>query len=210
MHVVSVISQKGGAGKTTLAVNLAVAAQRVGKEVAVIDLDPQASAASWGDARDGEPPSVVSAQHARLPQVLEAAERAGAELVFIDTAPHSESVALAAARAAKLVLIPCRPAIFDLRSIQNTLSLAQLASKRGLVVLNAVPPQGSLGTEAERALKGLRVEVAPAQITQRVAFMHSLTNAQGVGEYEPDGKASREINRLLRWLLKVLEGRGVK
>jgi chromosome partitioning protein len=210
MHIVSVISQKGGAGKTTLAVNLAVAAQQSGKEVAVIDLDPQASAASWGDARQGEPPSVVSAQPARLPRVIEVAEKAGAELILIDTAPHSESVALAAARAAELVLIPCRPAIFDLRSIQSTLTLAELAKKRAAVVLNAVPPQGSIGTEAERALKGLHAEVVPAQMTQRVAYMYSLTNAQGVCEYEPNGKASQEINRLLRWLLKALGEKGTK
>jgi chromosome partitioning protein len=210
MHIVSVISQKGGAGKTTLAVNLAVAAQQGGKEVAVIDLDPQASAASWGDARQGEPPSVVSAQPARLPLVIEVAEKAGAELILIDTAPHSESVALAAARAADLVLIPCRPAIFDLRSIQSTLTLAELAKKRAAVVLNAVPPQGSIGTEAERALKGLHAEVVPAQMTQRVAYMYSLTNAQGVCEYEPSGKASREVSRLLRWLLAALGEKGTK
>lgn len=204
MQVVSIVSQKGGAGKTTIAINLAVAATKAGKQVAIIDLDPQASAASWGDSREADLPSVVSAQHTRLPNILSAAEEAGAELVLIDTAPHSESVALAAARVADLVLIPCRPAIFDLRSIQNTLSLSKLAGKRALVVLNAVPPQGSLGTEAERALKGLKAEIAPVQITQRVAFMHSLTNAQGVDEYEPDGKAAREINQLYRWLVQTV------
>src|SRR4051812_9330361 len=116
MKVIALLSQKGGAGKTTLALHLAVAAEQDGHQTAIIDLDPQASAASWGDSRAAETPVVVSAQSSRLAQVLEAARNAGAALAIIDTAPHSESAALAAARAADLILIPCRPAILDLRA----------------------------------------------------------------------------------------------
>src|SRR6516162_6805684 len=109
MKVLAILSQKGGAGKTTLALHLAVEAQRLGLTTAVIDLDPQASAASWGDGRQQESPVVVSAQASRLNQVLSAAKEADARLAIIDTAPHSESAALAAAREADLILIPCRP-----------------------------------------------------------------------------------------------------
>ena len=145
MKVIAILSQKGGAGKTTIALHLAVAAERDGRSAAIIDLDPQASATSWGDSREAETPAVVSAQAARLPQVLEAARDAGADLVVIDTAPHSESAALAAARAADLILIPCRPAILDLRAIGTTIDLAKLAGKPAAVVLNTIPPSGSLG-----------------------------------------------------------------
>src|SRR5215212_1378238 len=115
MKTITILSQKGGAGKTTIALHLAVAAELDGQQTAIIDLDPQASATSWGDSRAAETPAVVSAQASRLTQVLEAARKAGATLAIIDTAPHSESAALAAARAADLILIPCRPAILDLR-----------------------------------------------------------------------------------------------
>src|SRR5580693_4718844 len=129
MKTIAIISQKGGAGKTTLAIHLAVAAEMAHKSAAVIDLDPQASATSWKDLREGETPVVASAQVTRLVQVLEAAAKHGADIAIIDTAPHSESAALAAARAADLILIPCRPAILDLRAIHLTIDLSKLADK---------------------------------------------------------------------------------
>src|SRR5215208_3254609 len=106
MKIIAILSQKGGAGKTTLAVHLAVAAAESGKTVAMIDLDPQASATSWKDLRKADTPAVVATPVSRLAQVLETAAQHGADIAIIDTAPHSESAALAAARAADLILIP--------------------------------------------------------------------------------------------------------
>jgi chromosome partitioning protein len=113
MKTVAVISQKGGAGKSTLALHLAVAAEIAGLATIVIDLDPQASAATWKDLRKADTPSVTSVQAARLPQIMATAVEHGIQLAVIDTAPHSETAALAAARAADFILIPCRPAILD-------------------------------------------------------------------------------------------------
>ncbi len=199
MKVVAILSQKGGAGKTTLALHLAVAAERDGKSAAVIDLDPQASATSWGDSRAAEAPIVVSAQAARLPQLLETARNEGADLVVIDTAPHSESAALAAARAADLVLIPCRPAILDLRAIGATIDLAKLAGCAPVVVFNAVPPRGSLGEEAKQAVAAYGVEIAPMQLVHRAAYQHALTVGQTAQEYESGGKAAEEMAQLYAW-----------
>src|SRR3954447_20047398 len=94
MRTLAVISQKGGAGKTTLAIHLAVAAQQAKRTSAIVDLDPQASATSWKDLRTEETPVVVSAQAARLKQVLDTASKEGVNLAIVDTAPHSESAAL--------------------------------------------------------------------------------------------------------------------
>ncbi len=160
MHTVAIISQKGGAGKTTLAVHLAVEAERSGLPTAIIDLDPQASATGWGDSRKQEAPAVVSAQSARLGQVLQTAKQNGAGLAIIDTAPHSESAALAAAREADLILIPCRPAILDLRAISQTVDLARIAGKHAAIVLNAVPARGPLTNEAIEAVASYGVGVA--------------------------------------------------
>src|SRR6478672_6659434 len=124
MWTVSIVSQKGGAGKTTLAVHLATAAQQAGLTVAVIDLDPQATARRWGEKR-GRPPEVVSDHAIRLPALLEAARTNGADLVFVDTAPNADQAALGAARAADLILIPCRPSAFDLEAVEATLTLAE-------------------------------------------------------------------------------------
>ena len=104
MLTVGIVSQKGGVGKTTLAFNLAVAAELAGNAALIVDLDPQASAVAWSDSREAETPVVVSAEAARLVEVLTTASKHSAALCFIDTAPHGESPALAAARAADLVL----------------------------------------------------------------------------------------------------------
>ena len=202
MKTVAVISQKGGAGKSTLALHLAVAAENVGKPAVVVDLDPQASAASWKDLRKAPGPAVTSAQAARLPQILSTAAQHGAEFVVLDTAPHSETAALAAARAADLVLIPCRPAILDLRAISNTVELAKLAGTPARIVLNAVPPRGSLADEAKQAVLTYGIPLAPVRIGQRASYVHALTLGQTAEEFEPDGKAAAEIRELYEWTCK--------
>jgi chromosome partitioning protein len=202
MKTIAVISQKGGAGKTTLAVHLAVAATAVGQAVAVIDLDPQASATSWKDLRAEETPPVVTTPVSRLAQVLETAAEHGAILAIIDTAPHSEAAALAAARSADLILIPCRPAILDLKAIGLTVDLATLAGKPARVVFNAVPARGTLADEAATAVASYQVPIAPVRIGQRAAYVHALTRGQTAQEYEPESKAAAEIKRLYKWTCK--------
>ena len=200
MYTVAVISQKGGAGKTTLALHLAVASEQAGKSAAIIDLDPQASATRWKDRRERSAPAVVSAQASRLLEVLQAAREHGAELAIIDTAPHSETSALNAARAADLILIPCRPSILDIQAISATVDIARLANKTAFAVLNHIPPRGTMAEEARAAIAIYNIPIAPAQLVQRNAFVHSLTEGLTAQEYEPEGKAAQEIRSLFAWL----------
>ncbi len=205
MKTIAILSQKGGAGKTTLAINLAVAASKFKKQSAIIDLDPQSSATTWHDGRDLDTPVVVSAQASRLQMVIDAAKDAGADIIFIDTAPHSESASLAAARIADFVLIPCRPAILDLRAIGNTIDITKIAVTKAAVVLTCVPARGTLAQEAKEAVSTYNITLCPSQIGQRAAFVHSITEGQSVHEYEPNGKAVEEVNSLYKWLIKQLK-----
>ncbi len=201
MFTVAILSQKGGTGKTTLALHLAVAAEKAGQLAAVVDLDPQASAAGWKDSRQAETPVVVSVPSTRLPQALEAARLGGAELAIIDSAPHSGEVALAAAEAADLVLIPCRAGILDLRAIGATARIVKLAGRRAFVVLNAMPPRApNVLADARAAVAVHGLDVSPVSLQQRAAFAHALTAGQTVHEYEPEGKASEEVTQLYAWL----------
>jgi chromosome partitioning protein len=201
MKVVAVEAGKGGSGKTTTTLNLAVAAGIAGKTVVVIDLDPQASAAGWKDSRPAETPIVVSVPSTRLPQALQAARDGGADLVLIDTAPHSESAALAAAKSADLILIPTRPGILDLRAIGTTADIAKIAGRPVYIVLNAMPPGATRLVEDARAAAAVHgLDVAPVVIEQRAALSHSLTAGKTAQEYEPAGKAAEEIGRLYDWL----------
>jgi len=204
MKTVAILSQKGGAGKTTIAVNLAVAAAKSKKVAAIVDLDPQGSAFGWGDARNVDEPAIISAQSIMLPQIMDNAHKADADLILIDTSPHSQNSALEAAKVSDLVLIPCRPAILDLRAIGNSIEIAKLANRPACVVLNAVPPRGTLNEQAREAIQSYGVKIAPIELGQRMAFAHSMTDSLGVQEYEPRGKAAKEIGELYKWLLKEL------
>jgi len=202
MIKVAVLSQKGGAGKTTIGLNLGIAAELDNKSAAIIDLDPQASITQWGDSREQETPVVVSAQAARLQNILKTCEDNGAGLVVIDTAPHAEQSALAAARAADVVVIPCRPSIVDLRAISSTIDICRIADTPCFVVLNQTPSRGNLAEDAAEALQELKVDVAPVQIGQRIAYIHAVTKGLGVMEYEPNGKAAEEIQALYSFILQ--------
>jgi chromosome partitioning protein len=205
MKTVAILSQKGGTGKTTLAVHLAVAAERRDVAVAVLDLDPQASAADWKDSRADESPSVTSIQSSRLRKALEVAESAGASLVLIDSAPHSADAAVAAAEAADLILIPCRAGILDLRAIATTARIVKVTGKPAFVVLNAAPIRAPrLMEDATAAVQQHGLAVAPVVIHQRSAYAHALTAGQTAEEYEPEGKAAEEIGELFKWLAKLL------
>jgi len=202
MKTIAIISQKGGAGKTTTAIHLAVAAEAKGLKAALFDLDPQASASSWADKRRSPSPAVVSAQAARLPGLLEQAEAQSADLVIIDSAPNADAASLAAARAADLILIPCRPAAFDLNAIGTTLNLAAVAAKPAFVVLNAVPPVGKVGEEARSALRSGGVKVAPVVLHQLVAFSHAVNDGRTAQELDEKSKAALEVGALFDWVAK--------
>jgi chromosome partitioning protein len=197
---VALLSHKGGTGKTTMSLHLGVAAALANYLTAIIDLDPQASATEWGDSREAETPAVVSAQASRLAQVMQTAQAGGVDIVLIDTAPLSETTARAAARAADLILVPCRPAILNLRAIKATRDLVKLADTPAFVVLNAVPPRGTLDREARQAVALHGLETAPMHWVQRNAFMNSLKDGLTAQEAESRGKAAQEVAALFDWV----------
>ena len=209
MKVVGLLSRKGGSGKTTLAVHLAVAAQAGGRRVLLVDLDPQTSASAWWRARAAETPEMEPATPDRLPALLDAARKAGVDLVMVDTRPSVEADAAQVATLSDFVLIPTRPAILDLRAILATLDIVKGAADRAALVLNACqPPRGSgeaSGTvDARNALKAFGVPVAPVAIVQRAALSHALVGGLTATETEPAGKAAKDIRALWRYVEKEL------
>lgn len=196
MLTVAFISQKGGAGKSTLAIHLATEAASQNRRTLLIDLDPQGNATQWGDRR-GEAAPDVSAEHpAKLEMVIEAARADGYDLVVLDTAPHADQTALRAARIADLVLVPCRPATFDLEAIATTLDLCALAKREGVVIINAAPIRSRVVDEAIDAVKQRGGVVSPIVIRQRVAYQHCMIDGRTAAEYEPGGAAAAEISAL--------------
>jgi chromosome partitioning protein len=203
MRTLTVSSQKGGSGKTTLTVHLGAAAVLAGIRTAIIDLDPQGNARKWGERRSADP-EVVGDHAEQLARLKEAAEANGCELLIIDTAPNADRASLLAAKASDFILIPCRPSQFDLEAIEATLDVAALAKKPAAVVINAAP-HGRNGLpdptvrDAIRWLSEKNAPVAPQVIEHRADFSHSVNDGRTALELEPKGKAAKELRSLFLW-----------
>jgi chromosome partitioning protein len=196
-------AQKGGSGKTTVAVHMAVCAAQRKLKTAIIDIDPQKSAFQWNQSRpDGMKLDAVTADASQVAALLQKAKAGGIDLVIIDTAPHSNDAAAIVARLADFVLIPCRPARFDLDAIASTVDIAKAANTPASVVINAAP-RGRLAEEASAALARKGITVIPAVLHQRVAYSHAVIDGRSVHEYEPKGAAAAEIEELYHHITRL-------
>ena len=192
---IAIVNAKGGSGKTTVTIHLAVAVAQQGRNVAVLDLDPQQTAVRWRQRRAAPVPVVLAAPPGRLRDELEQVTGAGADVVFIDAPPRAgaDVAAREAARVADLVVVPVRPTVVDLEAAAETLARIQNVTARVVVVLNQVPTRGRDADEAAALLAGQGVEVCPARIGNRIAYSRSLIDGRVAQELEPGGKAADEI-----------------
>ncbi|MEA3243818.1 MAG: ParA family protein [Pseudomonadota bacterium] len=201
MKTLGVIAQKGGTGKTTLSVHLAVQATLDGMRVLLLDMDPQASATAWWKRRSDESPQLIQGRGDALPDILEQAQAQGYDLMIADTAPHSSADSGACARLSDHVIIPTRPAILDLDAIGTTTGIVSEVRSSTVILLNACPPPKLFGEprivrEAREALKQYGLPVCEVAISQRAAFSHALIDGRAVAEFDAGGKAAGEIARL--------------
>jgi chromosome partitioning protein len=209
MKVWSIVSQKGGSGKTTLALHLAIAASQDLK-VLVIDLDPQQSAERWHAIRQRstgskDDPSIAAGPYTKLPEMLRIARKLGADLVLIDTPPKLDKAITAALSPATLALIPVKSSILDLQALEDCVRVVDLAKARAktVVVMNAVPS----GRNKDAAIKEVmryadrhELEVMPERLSELPAYAQGLRSGRGVTETERNGTAAKEINALLEAL----------
>jgi chromosome partitioning protein len=205
MLTLTLVTQKGGVGKTTLAASLAVAAAQAGEKVIALDLDPQGSLANWGHARGGEGPDIDRVGPDALPKlssILHALKARGYTVAVLDTAGVESTGGNLAMRSADLCLIPARPSRLDLQATLPTIeTLMRLNMKdRFAFVLNQCPPGRS--TRSVEAAKGLGMfgVLAEPMLTQRADHQDALAAGQGVTEYARDGKAAEEIRALWSWV----------
>ncbi len=175
--VITVAQQKGGAGKTTLAINLAVGLMRAGLRVAVLDTDPQGSLGRWFMTRREvlADPGLAFATASAWGVGYECEKLRGeADVVIVDTPPKADSDLRPALREADLVLIPVASSHVDLWATEGVLDLARRSGKPALIVLNRARARTRLGAEVAEAARALDAEVAPAQIANRVLYAQSL------------------------------------
>jgi chromosome partitioning protein len=204
MRILTIASQKGGAGKTTLAAHLAVEAERTGAgPVAVVDTDPQGSLAAWWNTRDAPTPLFAAVDITRLPDHLRTLERRQVELVVIDTPPALTDMIRAAIGVADLVLIPARPSPHDLRAVGVIVEMAEASGIPFCFVVNGATPRTTIALEAVRAL-AQHGQVAPVTIHQRIDFAASMVDGRTVAELNPRSRSAVEITDLWQYVMTQL------
>ncbi|MEO1322842.1 MAG: ParA family protein [Pseudomonadota bacterium] len=210
MKVIGILSQKGGVGKTTLAMNLAVAAAYGGEPSIVFDMDPQQSATVFHRLRvnngHDDQPMVKASSYQTLVEGLRAAAADGYKVAIIDTPPNAVSKDVEVAAGAEVVLVPVTPSFFDIAAIEATIAIASKhTSGNGFAVLNMAKHYGDHVEVAKEAItSNFDFPVAPMTIGDRMAFKNAARNGQGVLESEPSSKAAEEILALWSFVNKAI------
>lgn len=218
MRVISFVAQKGGVAKSTTALGLACAAAAAGKAVAILDMDPQASAAEWAEGRTRMPGVAQLADPAGLAGALEDARGQGLDWLVIDTPPRADGRAGQVASASDLVFVPVLPGVFDVRAIRPTLVEIYRAKAhvRTHLLLTLCPPRTSLReapavVAARSALAeayGQYFGLAPCTITRYEAVRAALETSRTVMETEPASKAASELRMLFQFAEETLTASG--
>jgi chromosome partitioning protein len=206
MRTIVLATQKGGSGKSTLTIGLALAAQQAGHNVRLIDTDPQATLSNWQCRRGLAEPLVETIYIADdLDKRLLALERGGVTLTIVDTASGMSKATVAAIRYADLCLVPARPCIADIEATKPTLHVVRGYNKPFAFILNQTPIRGQRSNVASSALGGevaadIADVVAQPFIVMRNDHQDALGAGLAVSEYAPAGKSSEEIRDLWRWV----------
>jgi chromosome partitioning protein len=200
--IIAIIQQKGGTGKTTMAAHISTILAQSGKNIAMLDIDPQASLTAWHSRRE------KSLKSTNLKLYTKAGWRLQNELnlledfdyIIIDSPPHSASDTKTALREADVVLIPMQPSPPDLLATEATIDFCQKHEIRFNIVLNRVVPNSKLLSNIARDLPNL----LPTTIGNRVAFANAMMTGKCVTETEPSSQASHEMRALVGAIIRLL------
>lgn len=199
MQKIAIVTQKGGAGKTTLAVCLAVAAREAGEKVFVIDLDPLRSLVNWAERREGGDIEAMGAQPGKLRNILSRLEASGVTLVLVDTPAGDNEATDAAINETQLCLVPTRPNIFDVEASGVTLKKLKARKREHALVLTQCPPQRHSPRiqQGIAALETMGALLTPL-VSSRADYQEAARRGLGVTEVNSAGAAAAEMRELWR------------
>jgi chromosome partitioning protein len=208
-QVIAIVNQKGGAGKTTTAINLAAALAETGARVLLIDADPQHTATDWSAMREKTPPFVLIALpqpvlHRDVPKLA-----ADYDFVVIDGPPRNYEVTRSAIAAADLVLMPVQPSGADFWASRETVKLAQEAhafkeTQKSVFVVSRRKGQTALGRDIREALATFEIPLLRVDIPDRIAYAEAITNGKTIIESQPKGPGAKDFRALLEEIQELV------
>ena len=211
--ILALLNQKGGVGKTTLAVHIAAALAIKGRSVLLVDADPQGSALDWAASRQADPLfSVVGLPKSNLHKEIPA-HAAKYDDVIIDGPPRVNELARAAILASNMIVIPVQPSPYDVWAAKDIVDLLREAAvfKANQIcrfVINRKIVNTAIGRDVVEALGDYNIPVLPTSVAQRVAFAESAGQGSTVVETDPAGQAAEEINELVEEILSTATHEG--
>jgi chromosome partitioning protein len=201
-RVIAVVNQKGGAGKTTISLNLAAALADTGARVLLIDADPQHTASDWSAVREKAPPFMLiglpqPVLHRDVPKLA-----ADYDYVVIDGPPRNYEVTRSAIAAADLVLIPVQPSGADFWASRETVKLAQEAyafkeTQKSVLIVSRRKGQTALGRDIREALASFEIPILQADVPDRIAYAEVMTAGTTMIESQPKGPGAQDFRVLL-------------
>ncbi|GGL40070.1 chromosome partitioning protein ParA [Caulobacter rhizosphaerae] len=209
------ISRKGGAGKTTLAINLSLTAHLAGWKVLVADIDPQRSASDALRARAAPGPALAEINAGKLFQARSQALHDAYDVMLIDTPAAPDADVAVAVNSADLCVLVCRPTFLDIASVARSAEMVRRLGKAGLIVLNQAPSKrgGAEPASVQKAIEALRfcgLPIAPVGLRSRTLYQQAIARGLSVGEWDAQAPAAREVDRLWSHVaaLLALDGHG--
>lgn len=190
--VITFAQQKGGAGKTTTLAHLAAAWAEAGRDVALVDLDPQKSLTRWAGLRDDAAMSMIDTKDYRASLDLKTARRAH-DYVLVDCPGAASSLLESVIRESDLILAPCQPSVMDVWALETVLDTARKARTPLRILLNRMPPRHGSIDEVLGALGDARALLLATQVGNRVGFSQSLMSGRTAQEASPRSTAAAEI-----------------
>ncbi len=205
MNIWFLVTQKGGAGKTTLATNLAVCGTSKGSKVLLADLDPQETAVKWWQSRevdDGIQAVKIPQNIEQVKRTVDVAKEKGFELLIFDTVGQDANLHNAIIDLASLCIIPCQPSLPDIRAVKSTIGMVERKKVDFVFVITRCPP---VGQEYAKTNQGLSAHglVCPTATVERKAYKNAYALGLGVSEYDKQDKAAQEMQNIYSWIVKT-------